>query len=378
MERRGDLCPVPAGGQVVVDERDELRAAAECPGVRPRLDLACEQLELDRRLPFVVDLAADAEQGRYRVEQPAHPGRERRVHLQALAHDVPALERDGPPAQLQVDRGAPPRLADGGLSAGQRDRVEVRDPLEGAEIAAENLPAPERPVRSVARAVEDEREGRALQAVLGQTGGSMRVVVLNADQLGVLLQRPLRGQVLRVEVVGDHLRLDPEHGEVQLHVGEEGPVGELGVEVPEVRRQEGLASARDAERGLELGPGGKDRPRRRHGEGHRARHEATRPPQRERGADDGVLAAAVDRAVVGEEGVGDARQPLLGLGVLVRDRLVGAVSARQHERPSEVRGKEVVERRVGKHHAEPRHPGCDRLGHRCIRPAPDQDDWPLA
>ena len=53
--------------------RDELRATAECPGVWPRLDLACEQLELDRRLPLVRDLAADAEQGRYRVEQPAHP-----------------------------------------------------------------------------------------------------------------------------------------------------------------------------------------------------------------------------------------------------------------------------------------------------------------
>ena len=203
-------------------------------------------------------------------------------------------------------------------------------------------------------------------------------MVLNADELGVLLQRPLRGQVLRVEVVCDHLRLDPEHGEVQLHVGEEGPVGELGVEVAEVRRQEGLAFARDAERGLELGPGGEDRPRRGHREGQRARHVAARPPERERDTHDGVLAAAVDRPVVGEEGVGDARQALLGLGVLMGDWLVGAVSARQHERPSEVRGEEVVERRVGKHQAEPWDTGCDRRGHGRVRPAPDQDDGPLA
>ncbi len=53
----------------------------------------------------------------------------------------------------------------------------------------------------------------------------MRMVVLDADELRVLLERPLRREVLRVEVVGDDLRLDAEHLEVQREVGAEGAGG---------------------------------------------------------------------------------------------------------------------------------------------------------
>ena len=49
-------------------------------------------------------------------------------------------------------------------------------------------------------------------AVLGQARGQMRVVVLHADVLGVLaLERVLRRQVVRVQVVRDQLGLDGEH-----------------------------------------------------------------------------------------------------------------------------------------------------------------------
>ena len=91
--------------------------------------------------------------------------------------------------------------------------------LERGEVAAQQLAAPERPVGPVAGAVEDERERRALLAVLGEAGGRVRVVVLDADELAVLLERPLRREVLGVEVVGDDLGLDAEHREVELEVG---------------------------------------------------------------------------------------------------------------------------------------------------------------
>ena len=48
----------------------------------------------------------------------------------------------------------------------------------------------------------------------------MRVVVLDADELRLLLERPFRRQVLGVEVVGHDLRLGAEHREVELEVGE--------------------------------------------------------------------------------------------------------------------------------------------------------------
>ena len=99
--------------------------------------------------------------------------------------------------------------------------------------------------------------------MLGEAGGRVGVMVLDADELGVLLERPFRREVLGVEVVGDRLGDDVEHREVELEVGPEGAVGELGVEVAEVRREKRLAAAGDAEGALELGADGQDRPRRR-------------------------------------------------------------------------------------------------------------------
>ena len=57
-----------------------------------------------------------------------------------------------------------------------------------------------------------------------------------------------------MEVARDRGRLDAEHVEVEREVGAERAVGGLGVEVAEVRREERVAAARDAERALQLGP----------------------------------------------------------------------------------------------------------------------------
>ena len=70
------------------------------------------------------------------------------------------------------------------------------------------------------------------------------------------------------------------------------------------------------------------------------------------GAHDRVVGARVDRAVVEQDVVGDAGQALARVVVAVGDRLVGDVAARHHERRRGVGSQQVVQRRVGQHHAE--------------------------
>ena len=339
---------------------------------------AGELLELDGGLPLVAHALADAEDRGHGVEQPAHPGRERRVELQALAHELPPCAtapasrraRGGPPRRATA-RGSPPRRPGAA-------RVEVRQALESVEVAAQQLAAPERSVGAVPGAVEDERQRRALLAVLGETRGGVRVVVLDADELCFLLERPLRREVLRVEIVRDELGLDAEHREVEREIGAERACtparsrgrrgGARGTPRPRRATQNVLLSS---------APDGDDRLAR-YPEAAARRRVPARAADRERGTNDGVLAAAVDRPVVSEEGVGDPAQPRPRLVVLERDRLVGDIPARQHERTAEVGREQVVERRVREHDAEPRRPGRDRLGDRGTAPPPHEHDRPLA
>ena len=117
-------------------------------------------------------------------------------------------------------------------------------------------------------------------------------------------------------------------------------------------REERLAAACDAKRVLQLGADGDDRAVA-GVERQRERRVPARPPDREGGANDGVLAPAVDRPIVCEEGIGDPVQPRPSLAVLERDRLIGDVSARQHERTAEIGREQVVEGRVREHDPEP-------------------------
>src|SRR6476619_3613350 len=121
-----------------------------------------------RTLPLVGDPLAHAEDRCDRVEGAAHAGGERRPELQALAHERPALEEDRQARPFQMHRRGPPGLGDRRLSARERDRLEVGEALERRKVAAEELRAPERPIRPVAGAVEDERERGTLLAVLGE------------------------------------------------------------------------------------------------------------------------------------------------------------------------------------------------------------------
>ncbi len=241
METGGDLLDATSGAELGVTRRYERGRVAEPPRIRLGARRAGELLELDCRLPLVRDLIAHAEECGDGVEQPAHAGGERRCQLEALADELPARPRHDQACTLEVDGRDAPRLADRRLAAGKWHRVEMRQALEARAVAAQQLAAPERPVGSVAAAVEDERERGALLAVLGQARRGMRMVMLDGDELGILLEGPLRREVLRVQVVGDDIELDVEHREVEREIGAEGVVGLLGIEVAEMRREEGLA-----------------------------------------------------------------------------------------------------------------------------------------
>ena len=167
-----------------------------------------------------------------------------------------------------------------------------------------------------------------------------------------------------MEVVGDHLRLDVEHREIELDVGAERAIGELAFEIAEVRREEGFAAADDAEGALQFGAGGEDRGPRFDGEWQGPGREAARAPDRERGTDDRVLAPPVDRSVVAEERVRDAVQARARVAVVEGDRLVRPVAAGHHERGADLGKQKMMERRVGQHHADPGAPRGHRFGDR--------------
>ena len=143
-----------------------------------------------------------------------------------------------------------------------------------------------------------------------------------------------------------------------------------------MRGEERVPPAGDAEGALQLGADGKQRSWRGDREAQRRGRVAARAAQREGRPDDAVLAAPVDRAIVREEGVGDPGEPAPCVGVVDRDRLVGAVSAREDERRAEIGAEEMVQRRVGEHQPEPGRARRDGRCERRIRVAAQEDDRP--
>ena len=67
------------------------------------------------------------------------------------------------------------------LAAGHPHRPEVPDALESAQVAAQQLAAPDGAVGAVAGAVVDRADRRRRHAVLGEARREVRVVVLDAD-----------------------------------------------------------------------------------------------------------------------------------------------------------------------------------------------------
>ena len=235
VEGRGDRRPRPSRGEIVVRGRDERRSVAEAPGVGLGLGVACELLQLDRSLALVAHLVADAEHRGDSVEQPAHPRGERRIELQALADERPALERHGPSGPLEVHGRRPPRLADRRLAARERDGIEVRDALEpgrGRSAAA-------RRPRACRRCRSRCRRRRARAPVLPRRARRGRRRRARGGAARRRAPRPARPPTsstgTRDAGRGRRRRADAEHRQIEREVGAKRPVGGLGVEVAEVR-----------------------------------------------------------------------------------------------------------------------------------------------
>ena len=191
-------------------------------------------------------------------------------------------------------------------------------------------------------------------------------------------ERVARRQVVRVQVVRDDRG---RHREQPLEVVDPGAVRRERLpvlEVADVVADPRAAALGEAERALELGAARQDRRGRHDRQREAVRHAPARAAQDERAAHDRVVGARLDRPVVDEEGVGDPAEPLARVVVGERDRLVGDVAARQHERHAHVAEQQMVQRRVRQHHAELAQPRGDRVRHRGARRARGDDDRPVA
>ena len=236
-----------------------------------------DRLEPRRRLALIgLLVAADAEGGGDRVEQPA-AGRSLRSVDPFTAHRIqrrarPAgkigeklelgeIRRELGPAHLGHQMGVEiaPGLARGLRAAEHRDRLEQAEPAVGAIVREQELPAPDRSVVAPSQTVEDDSErGRAVEGmeIFGEAGGDMGVMMLDLDQRnrlrGGASARELGRKIFRV-LVGDQ-----RDGPMIEQLGVKGKraaivVERLGVlQIALVLRQDRLAVLDQAERRLEL------------------------------------------------------------------------------------------------------------------------------
>ena len=356
--------------------------------VSPSLAGVSDLLQLDGGLPFVVDRVADAEQGGDRVEQaPGARGQRRIDAASGHARDSgPALlvpVPDGEPrrqarwvAGRQVRGRHPPRLADRGSAARHRHGHQAAGSLEAGQIRDQELAAPDRAVGPVPGPVEGDADDRAVLAVVGEAGGDVRVMVLHADELNAgqftisQVDRVRRGQVVRMQVVRDELRLDVEEALEMLDAIGERPQRLRVLQVADVVGHERMVTLSQAERVLQLGTAGQHRPRERLPHSERLRHIPPRAPEHRLAtggrADDRVVGANVDGPVMHQEGVGDPSQPVEGIGVAVGDRLIGHVPARHHQWPGGGGKQQMVQRRVREQQPEVPVARRDRRGDELI------------
>jgi hypothetical protein len=128
-----------------------------------------------------------------------------RAHQRAKArHDLV-----GAPQRVQRAGGHAPRFARGAVAAGQGQRGQMAQARPARAVEPEQLAAPWRAVRAQSDAVQRQPDHRAFDAVFGDHGGDVRVVVLHADgghvQRGGHLDRQPGAEEIRVQVMSDGL-----------------------------------------------------------------------------------------------------------------------------------------------------------------------------
>ena len=263
----------------------------------------------------------------------------------------------------------------------------MADALEAAQVADQQLAAPDRAVGAVAGAVEDRRRRRAGLAVLGEAGGEVRVVVLHADMLDARRARARsastgsrgagRGRRPRASTANRRSKCSiPSRKDLQRLV-----VAQVADVVADPRprrpwRRRTCSSARRRRRAPAAAPATGSASARRARS--RASGAASAVPLAD-DAHDRVVGAHVDRAVVDEEQVGDAA-PAARARRRRRRRSARRRRCRWSSRAApDVGEQQVVQRRVGQHHAEVARARGDRR-RRPARPARrgGEHDRPLA
>jgi len=160
--------------------------------------------------------------------------------------------------------------------------------------------------------------------------------------------------ILRMTIVYDQgvLDLHPVHRGQVAHRLRERLIGFDVFEVADVLTDESLPVHHERNRVLQVRSQRQHRPRRRNPR-HRPRRIPARPPQDRAVSYDRVVDAPRDRPLTDQERVRDPRQPVECVTVLVRDRFVGSVRGRHHQRiGSARREQQMVHRRVRQHDAE--------------------------
>ena len=261
--------------------------------------------------------------------------------------------------------GHAPGLARGAVAAGHGQRREMSCVGEAGCVAREKLPTPDRAVAAVSRAVEYHADRLALVAALGETGGEMRVMMLHrhSRQLREALRRgssetslrPLAAEVVRMQVMSDGHGFDAVDVEQMRQGFLEETKGLEVFQVADVLGEKGGASLRHAQRVFQFGSDGDHRGRlvrEQDGTRHVAAGAADGTRLARDHAEDRVVAALQDLAVVMQEAVGDLREALLRIVDVRRDGLLAHIAAGHHQRVAVAVEQEVVQGRVRQHHAE--------------------------
>ena len=197
-----------------------------------------------------------------------------------------------------------------------------------AVITEQELATPDRTVGAPAGAVEADADDRPGQPVLGHAARHVRVVVLHRHNPDGGRAGPLEsvaaGRIVRVEIVDEPVRHDPKQPLIVFDGLDVRAVRLVVVEVAKVVARYHVPALTERDRGLEMPAERQRRARQWRPQPEAAGSLATGTPHGQDGtgddADDRIVAAEVDRAVMREDEIGNPGQALQ-IPIVVDDQM---------------------------------------------------------
>ena len=183
-----------------------------------------------------------------------------------------------------------------------------------------------------------------------------------------------------MQVMNHRLRSNLEGAhQVMERVLEKIQTGEI-FQIAQVLALVSVTAACEGEHAFQMAADSKQR-RGIHGQFDRQRHKSARAPNDLRRAIHKrlhrIVAALQNVAVVEQECVGDVFEPRLRFVIVDRNRLFAQIGGGHHQGAHARIGKQqVLQRRIGQKHSQPRNPGCDRRGDSIAWSCPRQHDGP--